>query len=118
MTGDSRPPGRTTVAPNVLVTIARMSALSVPGVSRLATVPGGVNRLFRRGAEDGVRISIEGNCAFADLYVVLDQDVNIRQVSRNLQQQVTRAIHEMVGMEVGYVNIHIEDISYEEANEA
>jgi uncharacterized alkaline shock family protein YloU len=47
-----RPPGKTTVAPDVLVTIARLSALSIPGVSRMAPVAGGVNRLFRRGEGD------------------------------------------------------------------
>lgn len=118
MTGDTRPPGKTTVAPDVLVTIACMSALSVAGVKRMAPIPSGVNRLFRRGTGDGVRIAIEGNCVFADLYVVLDHDVNIREVSRNLQQQVTRAIQEMVAMEVGHVNIHIEDINFEDVNEA
>jgi uncharacterized alkaline shock family protein YloU len=43
---------------------------------------------------------------------MLKEDVNIREVSRNVQQQVTRAIQEMVGMDVGEVNIHIEDMDY------
>jgi uncharacterized alkaline shock family protein YloU len=109
--------GKTTVSPEVLTTIARLSALSVPGVSRLAPVSGGVNRLFRRGAGDGVRIETEDNVAFADLHLILKQGVNVREVSRNIQQNVTRAIQEMVGMQVGRVNIHIEDIDYEN-NEA
>jgi uncharacterized alkaline shock family protein YloU len=98
-------PGKTTVSPDVLVTIARLSTLSVPGV---------VNRLFRRGNGDGVRIETEENTVFADLYFVVKQDVNIREVSRNIQKQVARAIQEMVGMEIGHINIHIEDIDYEE----
>ncbi len=57
----------------------------------------------------------EDNTVFADLFLILKQDVNIREVSRNVQQQVARAIQEMVGMEVGHVDIHIEDIDYEEA---
>ena len=107
-------PGKTTVAPDVLVTIARMSALSVPGVSRMAQVTGGVNRLFRRGTNDGVRIEVEDNVIVVSLYLILKKDVNIREVSRNVQQQVARALQEMVGMEVGEVEIHIEDIDYEE----
>jgi uncharacterized alkaline shock family protein YloU len=39
-------------------------------------------------------------------------------VGRDIQQQVTRAIQEMTGMEVGQVNIHIEDIHYEGSEEA
>jgi uncharacterized alkaline shock family protein YloU len=118
MAGSERPPGKTTVAPDVLTSIARLSALSVPGVSSMAPVPGGVNRLFRRGANDGVRIEVEDNIVFADLYVVLKQDINIREVSRNIQQQVARAILEMVGMDVGNIDIHIENIDYEGFDEA
>jgi uncharacterized alkaline shock family protein YloU len=104
--------GKTTVSPDVITTIARLSALSVPGVSRLAPISGGVNRLFKRGAGDGVRIEIEENTAYIDLHLILQQDVNIREVSRNVQQNISRAIQEMVGMDVGCVNIHIEDIDY------
>lgn len=114
MTEYPRPPGKTTIAPEVLLTIVRMTALNVDGVSQLSTVPGGVNRLFRRGYGDGVRIEIEEDTVYADLYVVLNNDVNIRQVSRSLQKKVSRAISEMVGMRVGRINIHIEDIDYPE----
>jgi len=95
-----------------------MAALQVTGVSGMAPVSGGVNRLFRRGIGDGVRITIEEDTVFADLYVILDNGINIRDTSRNIQKKVTRAILEMVGMEVGEVNIHIEDIAYEAASEA
>ena len=104
--------GRTTVSPEVLTTIARLSALGVPGVSRLAPVPGGVNRFFKRGAGEGVRIETEENVVYVDLHLVLKQDINIREVSRNVQQNVARAIEDMVGMDVGHVNIHIEDVDY------
>ncbi|MBI3162999.1 MAG: Asp23/Gls24 family envelope stress response protein [Chloroflexi bacterium] len=106
--------GKTTVAPEVLTSIARMSALSVPGVSRLAPISGGVNRFFKRGTGDGVRIETEDNIVYADLHLILMEDINIREVSRNVQQNVARAIQEMVGMDVGHINIHIEDIDYKD----
>ena len=102
--------GKTTVSPDVLMTITRLSALSVPGVSRMAQVPGGVNRLFKRGIGDGVRIEVEDNVVVANLYLILKQHVNIREVSRNVQHQVARALQEMVGMDIGGIEIHIEDI--------
>jgi uncharacterized alkaline shock family protein YloU len=113
MNESSRPPGKTTIAPDVLLTIARLTALSIPGVNRLSTIPGGVNRLFVKGTGEGVRISVENNTVFVDLYIILNNDVNIREVSRAIQHQVNRAINEMVGMDVGRVNVHIEDIHYE-----
>ena len=118
MSNSDRPPGKTTVSPDVLISIARLSALGIPGVSRMAPISGGVNRLFRKGANEGVRIEVEEDTVFANIYLVLKQDVNIRDVSRNVQQQVTRAMQEMVGMDVGRVDIHIEDIDYEESTEA
>ncbi|MDO8753000.1 MAG: Asp23/Gls24 family envelope stress response protein [Anaerolineales bacterium] len=109
--------GKTTVSPEVLTTIARLSALGVQGVSRLAPVSGGVNRFFKRGAGDGVRIETEGNTVYVNMHLILEANVNIREVSRNVQQDVTRALQETVGMDVSHVNIHIEDIDYED-NEA
>ena len=61
MTDYTRPPGKTTIAPEVLTTIARMAALSVEGVSEMAPVAGGVNRFFKRGADNGVQITIHEN---------------------------------------------------------
>ena len=108
---DYRSTGKTTLTPDVLLTIARMAAVEVKGVSRMAPVKGGVNSLLGRG-NDGVRIVVEDSNAYVDLYLVLDHDINIREVSRTVQQTVARAIVEMTGMEVGHVNIHIEDIDY------
>jgi uncharacterized alkaline shock family protein YloU len=108
-----RTPGKTTVSPDVLSTIARMAALSVPGISGIASAAGGMERFFRRGRGDGVRIQIQDETVFADLYLIVGQDVNIREVGRNVQGQVTRAIQEMVGMNVGAVDIHVEDIDFE-----
>lgn len=112
MTDPIRPPGKTTIAPDVLVTIVRLTVLGVPGVSRLATNPSEVERWFSKNISEGIKVSVEGNAVYADIYVILKPDLNVREVSRNIQSQVTRAISEMVGMEVGRINIHVEDIDY------
>jgi uncharacterized alkaline shock family protein YloU len=112
MTENSIPQGKTTIAPDVLVTIVKLTALGVEGVSRLAQITGGVNRFFKKGNSDGVRIIVENNTVFIDLYVYIERRTNVREICHNIQSQVTRAISEMVGMEVGRVNIHVEDIEY------
>ncbi len=103
--------GKTTLSPEVLLTIARQAALEVEGISGRAPLRGRVNDLFGH-AGDGVRMTVEDNHVFVDLYLVVDQDVNIREISRTVQQKVNRSIAEMTGLEVGHVNIHIEDIDY------
>ena len=110
-----RPPGKTTIAPEVLITITRMAALSVPGVSSMAPIPGGVDRFFRRGINEGIRLTIHEDVVAGDLYIVVKEEVNIREVGRNVQLQVARAIQEMVGMDVAQLDVHIEDIQYEGA---
>lgn len=111
---DYKPSGKTTLSPEVLVTITKMAALSVPGVSRLAPLPDRFERFFKRGASEGVELKVEDNLVYLDLFLVLNPDVNVREVSRNVQHQVARSIEEMIGMDIGHVNIHIEDIDYPE----
>ena len=109
---DYSSPGKTTLTSDVLLTIARMAALEVEGVNRMAPIKGGVNSLFK-GGHEGVRMAVEDNIVLVDLYLVLNSEINIREVSRTVQQAVARAIVEMTGLEVGHVNIHIEDIDYQ-----
>lgn len=62
-----------TIAPGVLLTIARMATLAVQGVMRMGSTPGGVDRLLRRvPSANGVQIAIEDNAVTAHLYVVAD----------------------------------------------
>jgi uncharacterized alkaline shock family protein YloU len=111
MTNEYRSAGKTTLTPDVFLTIARMAALEVEGVHAVAPVKGGMKGLFGR-ANEGVRMSIEDNNVFVDLFLILENEVNIREVSRKVQLTVARAITEMTGLEAGHVNIHIEDIHY------
>jgi len=110
--------GKTTIAPDVLLTTIRLTTLGIDGVSRMGPIPARVNRLFRSGYGEGVRIEIQDDTVYADLYVVLEHDFNIRDVSRTIQRNVGRAISENIGMEIGRINIHIEDIDYPENSEA
>ena len=108
-----RAPGTTSIAPGVLITIARLTALGVPGVAMIASIPGGVNRLFRRGSGEGVRIEVDEDAVSVDLYLILARNTNVREVSRKVQAEVGRAIEDMVGMQVQRIDVHIEDIDYE-----
>jgi uncharacterized alkaline shock family protein YloU len=115
MAENTRPPGKTTIAPNVLLTIARLAAMEISGVNQMSQAPSNLGSIFKCGQAEGVRIEVEENRVYADLYMILDHDVNVREVSRQVQQAVARSIVEMVGMEIGRVNVHIENIYYPQA---
>lgn len=101
-----RNPDSTTIAPDVLHSIARLTALQVPGVHDTAV------RRMGRASDEGVQVAVQDGIVDVDLHLVMDADVNLRQVSREVQAAVSRAISEMVGMVAGRINIHIEDIHY------
>jgi len=100
--------GKITVAPEVLETTARLTTLAIPGVTRM-TSPAGIRRLLRH---DGVKIEVIGNSVRVRLYVVTEPDANMLSVGRQIQAEVTRAIQDMVGMEVQSVDVYIEDVAY------
>jgi len=115
MTTNSMTPGKTTIAIDVLLTVARLTTLGVSGVRRLGRGP--VNRvkglLKKHNLEEGVDIEVQDDTVYAEIYVVLEKDVNIRQVGNNIQHEVSRAILDIVGMQVGWINVHVEDIDYD-----
>ncbi|MEX2160297.1 MAG: Asp23/Gls24 family envelope stress response protein [Anaerolineales bacterium] len=103
-----RNPDSTTVSPEVLREIARLTALKVPGVHAASPRRHGIGA----GADEGVRVQIEDGLVDVDLYLVMDAAVNLRQVSREVQAAVARAISEMLGMIAGRINIHIDDVYF------
>jgi uncharacterized alkaline shock family protein YloU len=105
-------PGRVTIAPGVLVTIARLTTLSVPGVTRM--VPRGIPALLRHGWNEGVLLEVEGGRVRFDLFIVADANANLRQVGQKIQAEVARATRDMVGMDVEAINVHIQDVAYPE----
>jgi uncharacterized alkaline shock family protein YloU len=119
MSEQSITPGKTTISIDVLLTIARLTTLEVQGVSRMSNVPSRrfKTMLLHRQEQDGLHIEVLDDLVYTDLYVVVEPDVNIREVGRNIQIAVARAITEMIGMQVGVVNVHVEDIDYPEVPE-
>jgi len=100
--------GKITIAPEVLVTTARLTALAVPGVARLIAPPG-MGRILQG---KGVKVDVIDDKAYVEIYVMTDPDVNMLTVGRRIRSEVARALQDMVGIEVGAVDVHIEDVTY------
>jgi uncharacterized alkaline shock family protein YloU len=100
--------GKITIAPQVLETTARLTTLAVPGVARLISPPG-MRRLLRHA---GVKTEVIGSRVRVRLYVVTEPHVSMLNVSRQIQAEVTRAIQDMIGMEVESVDVYVEDVAH------
>lgn len=99
--------GKTTIAPSVLCTIAKLTTLAVPGVSRMAEGKAHSSDL------DGVKVETRDGSIYLDLFVIMSSDRNARLVAEQVQQRVNRQITEIVGMEVAKINVHITDVDIE-----
>ncbi len=98
--------GRVTVAQRVLDAIAQLTTLNVPGVARLATR----GRRVARRASDGVRVDVVDDKVFVDVYVIVTHDANMRQIGKQIQAEIARAMNQSVGMDAAEVNVHIQDV--------
>lgn len=101
--------GSTTIAPDVITTIARLTSLATPGVSRMSPVPGTCSKK----EEEGVRVRLQDAHLFIDIYLIINGGENVLLVSESVQNRVRRAITEMVGMEVAQIDVYVTDVDIE-----
>lgn len=106
--------GKVTIAPNVLVTIVQKTASAVPGVAQLCNNVPGVKRLLGlHTVGRGVEVNVVDDQVIVNVYLMARRGVELLQVGRQLQREVTRSIEDIVGMDVREVNVHIEDVATE-----
>jgi uncharacterized alkaline shock family protein YloU len=109
--------GKITIAPEVLVTIAQLTALNTPGVVRLSSGPPARVTQWLGGVTfgNGVQVEVQDNTVAVDLYLVAQRGTNLLQLGRKLQEAIARAVEDIVGMPVREVNVRIEDVAPEAA---
>jgi uncharacterized alkaline shock family protein YloU len=106
--------GKVTIAPNVLVTIVQKTTVAESGVAQLSNAVPGVKRwLGLHTVGRGVEVAVVDDRVTTDVYLVARRDFDLLQMGRKLQKEITRAIQDIVGMDVREVNIHIEDVATE-----
>ncbi len=106
------PQDTTSIAPSVLVTIAQLATRSVEGVLELASPPRSMNRLIRQTTGAGVELTLQDEGIAASLYMIVDGTKNVRTVSEAVQNEVARAFHDSVGMDVVSINVFVEDVKF------
>ncbi len=106
------PSGKVTIAPNVLITIVRQTALEQRGVHGLAPSTPNLRGLLAGGvADEGILVAVNADGVHVELHVIADRSANMLRLGEELQQGIRRAIKEMVGMEATAVNIYIDDVA-------
>ena len=103
--------GKVTIAPSVLTTIVRLTALEQEGVHRLAPVPRPMRGLLTGSrADEGILLGVGDDGVTLELHVVAEANANMLRLGDTLQTEVTRAIEEMVGLPVKSIDVYIDDV--------
>ena len=100
--------GRVMIAPVVLGQIVERSTLGVAGVAGMASRHPRFDRL-RTGA-GGVHVRVADNTVSADIAIIAAASVNILDLGQRVQGEVTEALRQMVGMEIGEINVYVDDV--------
>ena len=119
---NENPDGTVSFATEVVATIAGLAATEVDGVASMSAPSSGFADMFSRkntrNFTKGVRIDLEGNKVTVDISIVVDYGFPVRQVAKNLQENVKKAVETMTGLEVRSVDIHVVGISFEREQKA
>jgi uncharacterized alkaline shock family protein YloU len=108
--------GRTVIDDGVVAKVAGIAARDVPGVFALG---GNAARAFGAirdaiGSSDlsqGVRVEVGETQVAVDVTIVVDYPTPMMDVASAVRASVTKAVTELVGLEVTEVNVAINDVN-------
>jgi len=119
---NENPDGTVSFATEVVATIAGLAATEVDGVASMSSPSSGFADMFSRkntrNFTKGVRIDLDGNRVTVDITIVVEYGSPVREVARNIQENVKKALETMTGLEVKSVDIHVSGISFEREQKA
>jgi uncharacterized alkaline shock family protein YloU len=104
--------GSVRIARRVLRTVVDEAALSIPGVARLASGVTQWPRLLGRPLpRHGVGLTLHGDVATVDVYVITEPGANMVQIGSAVQETVGAAVERILGLRVGEINVYIQDVA-------
>ena len=108
------------IAPDVVATIAGVSASEIKGVAGMcSTFAGGIAEILgaRKNATKGIKVEIKDKTTIIDMYIIVEYGVRIPELAWEIQENVKNNVETMTGLTVEKVNIHIDGISFKKAQE-
>jgi len=102
---------------DVIGSIAGIAASHVEGVAGLTGgLPASLtDRLGRNPLNRGIRVEVDGRRVDLALHLTVQYGARIPEVAQKVQEQVKGQVEIMTGLSVREVDIHIQGVSFEEA---
>ncbi len=108
------------IAPDVVATIAGVSASEIKGIAGMcSSFAGGIAEMFgaKKNAAKGIKAELKENTAVIDMYIIVEYGYKIPELAWELQESVKNNVETMTGITVEKVNVHIDGISFKKAEE-
>ncbi len=113
------PLGRIRIADEVVAVIAGLAATEVEGLAGMSGgIAGGIAEMLgRKNLAKGVKVEVGEKEAAVDIFVIMEYGSRIPEVALKVQENVKQAIERMTGLKVIEVNVHVQGVSFPEAQE-
>lgn len=107
--------GKTVIDDGVVAKVAGIAAREVQGVHSLGTgaarAIGAIrDAIGQRDFGQGVKVEVGEKQVAADVVIVAEYPVALQQVAEGVRSGVSRALEQIVGMEVAEVNVTVQDV--------
>ncbi|WP_439692568.1 Asp23/Gls24 family envelope stress response protein [Curtobacterium sp. SP.BCo] len=107
--------GKTVIDDTVVSKVAGIAAREVNGVHSLGTgaarAIGAIrDAIGQRDFGQGVKVEVGEKQVAADIVIVAEYPVALQQVADGVRSAVSRALEQIVGMEVAEVNVTVQDV--------
>lgn len=111
--------GKVQVADEVVAIIAGMAATEVQGIAGMSGgIAGGIAEMLgKKNLSKGVKVEVGETEAAVDLYIIVKYGARIPEIAINCQEGVKKAIESMTGLQVVEVNVHVQGVSFPEAEQ-
>jgi len=104
--------GSVRIARRVLRTVVQEAALAIPGVARMAAGATQWPQLLGRPLpRHGVGLTLHGDVATVDVYIITEPGANMVQIGSAVQEAVGAGIERILGLRVGEINVYIQDVA-------
>lgn len=110
---ENKPRGRILISEEAVAELAGHTAMQSYGVVGMdyPSWSSRLRRFFRIGGQSrGIKVTLEDNDVQLDLYIMVESGTNMREISRNLAEQVTYTVAKHTGLNIKEVNVHISNI--------
>ena len=105
--------GEIMIADEVIARIAGLAAMECYGVVGMASInmkDGLVQLLLGENLTKGIKVSVDTNKVSLDFHIIVEYGTKISAVAENLISTVKYKIEDMIGLEVGNINIYVEGV--------